>query len=154
MEKLITLFVKENGIAKIILEMKREMEYQDYIDKFDNNWQIISSHELSFDFIRLYKDHINWYYVQMNVKFTDEELIEFEDYIEWEEFCPSLGNTPEIIERYVEKINWAFVFHRLDCITDEMVIYFKDNLQPYVRLHFIHGIPVEYVNRFRELTIN
>jgi len=44
-------------------------------------WSIISSNDLSIDFIRQWKDKLDWSYLSMVKYFTDEEKIEFADYI-------------------------------------------------------------------------
>jgi hypothetical protein len=44
-------------------------------------WSIISANDLSIDFIRQWKDKLNWSYLSMVKCFTDEEKLEFSDYI-------------------------------------------------------------------------
>jgi hypothetical protein len=44
-------------------------------------WSIISSNDLSIDFIRQWKDKLDWSYLSMVKYFTDEEKEEFADYI-------------------------------------------------------------------------
>ena len=59
-------------------------------DSFDNHtkviedknlWSIISANDLSIDFIRQWKDNLDWSYLSMVKCFTDEEKLEFTDYI-------------------------------------------------------------------------
>lgn len=44
-------------------------------------WSIISANDLSIDFIRQWKDKLDWSYLSMVKHFTDEEKLEFVDYI-------------------------------------------------------------------------
>jgi hypothetical protein len=44
-------------------------------------WSIISANDLSIDFIRQWKDKLDWSYLSMVKHFTDEEKLEFADYI-------------------------------------------------------------------------
>ncbi len=44
-------------------------------------WSIISANDLSIDFIRQWKDKLDWSYLSMVKCFTDEEKLEFTDYI-------------------------------------------------------------------------
>ena len=44
-------------------------------------WSIISANDLSIDFIRQWKDKLNWSYLSMVKCFTDEEKLEFSDYM-------------------------------------------------------------------------
>jgi hypothetical protein len=59
-------------------------------DLFDNHtkviedknlWSIISANDLSIDFIRQWKDKLDWSYLSMVKCFTDDEKSEFVDYI-------------------------------------------------------------------------
>lgn len=59
-------------------------------DSFDNHtkviedknlWSVISANDLSIDFIRQWKDKLDWSYLSMVKCFTDEEKLEFVDYI-------------------------------------------------------------------------
>jgi hypothetical protein len=44
-------------------------------------WSIISANDLSIDFIRQWKDKLDWSYLSMVKCFTDDEKLEFVDYI-------------------------------------------------------------------------
>jgi hypothetical protein len=46
-----------------------------------NLWSIISANDLSIDFIRQWKDKLDWSYLSMVKCFTDDEKSEFSDYI-------------------------------------------------------------------------
>ena len=59
-------------------------------DSFDNHtkviedknlWSVISANDLSIDFIRQWKNKLDWSYLSMVKCFTDEEKLEFADYI-------------------------------------------------------------------------
>ena len=44
-------------------------------------WSVISANDLSIDFIRQWKDKLDWSYLSMVKCFTDDEKLEFTDYI-------------------------------------------------------------------------
>lgn len=46
-----------------------------------NLWSVISANDLSIDFIRQWKNKLDWSYLSMVKCFTDEEKLEFTDYI-------------------------------------------------------------------------
>jgi hypothetical protein len=59
-------------------------------DTFDNHtkviedrnlWSFISANDLSIDFIRQWKDKLDWSYLSIVKLFTDDEKEEFSDYI-------------------------------------------------------------------------
>ena len=82
---------------KFITEYKENINWDRMIlyistqsDSFDNHtkviedknlWSIISANDLSIDFIRQWKDKLDWSYLSMVKCFTDEEKLEFVDYI-------------------------------------------------------------------------
>ena len=46
-----------------------------------NLWSVISANDLSIDFIRQWKDKLDWSYLSMVKYFTDDEKLEFANYI-------------------------------------------------------------------------
>ena len=59
-------------------------------DSFDNHtkvisdknlWSVISANDLEIDFIRTWKDKLDWSYLSLVKSFTDDEKIEFSNYI-------------------------------------------------------------------------
>jgi hypothetical protein len=59
-------------------------------DSFDNHtkviedknlWSVISANDLSIDFIRQWKDKLDWSYLSMVKYFTDDQKLEFANYI-------------------------------------------------------------------------
>lgn len=93
--------------------------FEDYINIIDENnlWSYISANDLNIDFIRDYKDKLDWKYLSMVKCFTDDEKEEFVDYIqvpEKEEVVDFIDNsqfefvknmTDEELEKLIEEIN-------------------------------------------------
>ena len=46
-----------------------------------NLWSVISANDLEIDFIRTWKDKLDWSYLSLVKSFTDDEKIEFSNYI-------------------------------------------------------------------------
>lgn len=94
-------------------------EYVDIIKQYDL-WSYISANDLSIDFIRKWKDKLDWRYVSMVKNFTDEEKEEFSKYIIVNESEPVMNiiiDRPEIkidedlienISKHYESANWKF----------------------------------------------
>lgn len=57
--------------------------FDEYISILEENnlWHLISANDLPIDFIREWKDKLDWKYLSMVKYFTDEELKEFSDYV-------------------------------------------------------------------------
>jgi len=57
--------------------------FDEYVEVINDKdlWQVISANDLPLEFIREYKDKLDWSYLSMVKCFTDEEKEEFGDYI-------------------------------------------------------------------------
>jgi hypothetical protein len=57
--------------------------FDDYIKIIENNnlWSLISANDLPIDFIRDYKDKLDWKLLSIVKNFSDNEKLEFIDYI-------------------------------------------------------------------------
>lgn len=57
--------------------------FADYVEIIQENnlWDLISANDLPIDFIRQYKDKLNWNFVSVIKEFSDEERLEFTDYL-------------------------------------------------------------------------
>ncbi len=85
-----------------------------------NLWHVISANDLPIDFIREYKDKLDWKFLSIVKNFTDEEKVEFSDYIQIKEIEESeLKNeilpqkselTQDELEELIEKISKNFKF--------------------------------------------
>lgn len=94
-------------------------EYIDIIEQYDI-WGYISANNLPIDFIRKWKDKLDWRYLSIVKNFTDEEKQEFSEYIiinEDEFEINSIVDKPEIkideeliekISKHYESSNWKF----------------------------------------------
>src|SRR5690349_210927 len=53
--------------------------------KYNNNWDIISSEKkLSLNFIREFKDYVEWFNISKNQKLNEEFIRELKYYVHWE----------------------------------------------------------------------
>ena len=57
--------------------------FDKYVDVINDKdlWQVISANDLPIDFIREWKDKLDWSYLSMVKKFSDDEKEEFSNYI-------------------------------------------------------------------------
>ena len=100
---------------------------EDFIDKFSDNiikWIDVSAMDLSIDFIRKYKDKINFCeYFDSNYVVSIDFIREFQNYINWEEFdCAKFlfGNSKWIesndkfVKEFSEKIDFEDLIRCID----------------------------------------
>ena len=92
--------------------------YTEIIETY-NLWDSISANDLPIEFIRQWKEKLNWTYLSMVKEFTDDEILEFADYIitpvstvpegdlvNTSQFVPQM--TQEEIEELIENIRKQF----------------------------------------------
>ena len=72
-----------NWERMLILFSANSDNFDKWIEIIDehNYWYLISANDLDIDFIRTWKDKLNWTFLSMVKSFTDEEKEEFSDYI-------------------------------------------------------------------------
>jgi hypothetical protein len=70
--------------SRMILYISTQSDtFDNYITIIEENnlWDSISANDLPVDFIRQWKEKLNWTYLSMVKEFTDEEKLEFQDFI-------------------------------------------------------------------------
>lgn len=88
-EEFIKKYKKNINWGRMMLYMMMYKEHNDniftkYIDVIikENLWDIVStSEDLPIEFIRIWKHKLNWKFLSAIKKFTEEELLEFDDFI-------------------------------------------------------------------------
>jgi hypothetical protein len=80
-------------VLYLSIENKDFTKYIDIINEY-NLWYIISANELTIEFIREYKDNLNWSLVRIINNFSESEKEEFKDYLEIKD-NPELQNRIE-----------------------------------------------------------
>ena len=74
--------IKEKHLIKHITSYYR---WSDIFLKYDNDWTSISKHKfLHPDFIREYRDNLDWYYVSAFQKLSEKEIEEHKHYVLWD----------------------------------------------------------------------
>jgi hypothetical protein len=82
-----------------------------------NLWSIISANDLSIDFIRQWKDNLDWSYLSMVKCFTDEEKLEFVDYI----LTPAQQELPgDLIDTDILKVTDKMSEEELENLIEEI----------------------------------
>jgi len=80
-------------------------------------WSIISANDLSIDFIRQWKDNLDWSYLSMVKCFTDEEKLEFADYI----LTPAQQELPgDLIDTDILKVTDKMSEEELENLIEEI----------------------------------
>jgi hypothetical protein len=89
-----------DGIKDIILEYKKHIEWGEIINKYNNEWDIISTINLPDEFIDYFKDNINWLYRCCECKLTTSDIIKYEKYIDFDLISRYQKLDKHIIDKY------------------------------------------------------
>ena len=72
---------------KQIKDIKNKIEWEEYYNP-DFNWNssdlYVSNNTLTEDFIREFKDRVNWEFIAMSQKLSEDFIREFQDRVSWQ----------------------------------------------------------------------
>jgi hypothetical protein len=103
----------------VYLSSSDKLDIEKYIDIIEEKdmWNIISTTELPIEFIREYKDKLKWNVVSLINDFTDEEKIEFDDYLLKEGSIDIVDNTVNLDTKdIVETFKASGVYEKRETI--------------------------------------
>jgi hypothetical protein len=102
--------VDERAITDIILNYKNEMDYLEIIQYYYGNWRDISkSKHINNDFIRKYRDKIDWFTLCFHHKLDDSIIMQFSHKLGWENICRYQSLSTEFIKRNIEHIDFNLI---------------------------------------------
>lgn len=99
-QEFINIYSKYINWSRMILYISTQSDdFNKYISIIEENnlWDMISTNDLSIDFIRKHKDKLNWNKLTIVKKFNEEETEEFKDYIIEFDTNHGYANQPEYI---------------------------------------------------------
>lgn len=99
-QEFINIYSKYINWSRMILYISTQSDdFNKYVSIIEENnlWDMISTNDLSIDFIRKHKDKLNWNKLTIVKKFNEEETEEFKDYIIDFDTNHGYANQPEYI---------------------------------------------------------
>lgn len=99
-QEFINIYSKYINWSRMILYISTQSDdFNKYVSIIEENnlWDMISTNDLSIDFIRKHKDKLNWNKLTIVKKFNEEETEEFKDYIIEFDTNHEYANQPEYI---------------------------------------------------------
>ena len=113
---------------KIILGEKYSIE--NFIRKFKDkvDWSRISQYKkLSEDFIREFKDKVDWKRISRYQKLSEDFIREFKDQVNWERISLCQTLSEDFIREFKDKVDWDYIscYQKL---SEDFIREFKDRL--------------------------
>jgi|APSaa5957512493_1039668.scaffolds.fasta_scaffold18885_2 hypothetical protein len=124
---------------------------EDFIRQYrDNlNWVYVSQHcKMPIDFIREHSDFIDWEVVSKWQKLDSDFIREFSEKIEWFNITLSQKLDQSIIREFVNKVSWRGVCGR-QCMDTEFIREFKDYINWY-EISFNQKLDEDFIREFKD----
>ena len=102
--------VKEKGVCDIIINYKKYFEYQDIINKYNNNWiEISKSKDITEDFIETFKNKIEWYEICSKRKLSEKFMRKYKNNISWFTVSEYQKLSEDFIREFQDEVDWFYV---------------------------------------------
>ncbi len=109
----------------VIIEFRRLI----YLDEID--WYSISGSDLDVEFVREFRDNIDWAVLSRQRMLVPEFALEFEDMIDWELISRNImsgaGLTYDLIKQFSHKMNWDIISQHV-VLSSRFIITFRNKL--------------------------
>ena len=100
--------IKEKYLVERIFKMKQEMEWSIILQ--EKNWGKISANpNLSIDFLKKYKNHINWRVHSYYGLLSEEIIEEFLDRVDWEMVSYMSDLSDEFIKKHRDLVVMKYI---------------------------------------------
>lgn len=100
---------KENCYTE---EEIRELWFEDNSPPYFRDVTVGENEELSIDFIREFKDKIDWHNVSCWQHLSEKQIEEFKDQLDWWYISKKQNYSLSFIEKWKEKLDWFWVVLR------------------------------------------
>ena len=117
---------------KQIKDIKIKLEWEEYYNPdFDwNNWDFYNykKNKLSEEFIREFKDKVNWRYISGCQKLSEDFIREFKDKVLWNYISGYQKLSEDFIREFKDRVDWLYI---LKCqeLSEEFKEEFKKELR-------------------------
>ena len=173
--------IKEKGIVKNILQMKKQIELYDLKNKLLKKWgtwdKICSNVFLSEDFIRefhhkltlynigLYQifsekfirdfqNELTWSHISMNQQLSENFIIEFQHKVEWYWISWTQKLSEDFIRRFHNKVNWVNICIQQKLSEDFLIEFekiFDDNV--WYQISYYQKLSENFIRKYQDKVI-
>ena len=110
-------------------DIKNKLEWEEYYDPtFNwNDFIFYRNNELTEEFIREFKDRVNWIYISVCQKLSEDFIREFEDIVDWYWISRSQKLSEDFIREFEDKVNWNMI-SKFQKLSEEFIKEFKNKV--------------------------
>lgn len=103
--------ILEKHLVKEIFEMKKHMEWQDFIKSYDGDWGCITfSRRMSEEFMREFSHKIRWKCLPyVNNPLSESFMRDFAEYLDWEQISEYQELSSEFMIEQQDRIHWDII---------------------------------------------
>jgi hypothetical protein len=113
------------------------------VEEFQDNvlwWNSLCAHQkLSEDFIREFKDKVDWTYISIRQNLSEDFIREFQDKVDWDNISEFQKLSEDFIREFQNKVNWLYISE------------FQKLSEDFIR-EFQNKVNWNYISRFQKLS--
>ena len=134
-------------IEQIIIDMDLNCSIEQFKDKVKFNWfRINIYHKLSEDFIREFKDYVDWRWISEYQKLSESFIREFKDEVYWGYISMDQKLSEEFIREFKDKAVW-YRISEYQKLSEDFIREFKDKVNWY-RINKYQKLSEDFIKEF------
>jgi hypothetical protein len=94
----------------------------------DAVWEQISQTALPDNFIREFKDKVDWRWISGNNPLYEDFIQEFEAFVDWEAVSRYQNLSEDFIRNYKDKVDWKWI-SRYQSLSEDFIREFQDKME-------------------------
>ena len=110
-----------------ILEKIKKLKGLDYSNEAFIDWRDVYQRPLTEDFIREFKDKVDWYYISVYQNLSEDFIREFQDKVNWNAISEYQRLSEAFIREFQDKVNWSSISARQK-ISEDFIREFQDKV--------------------------
>jgi len=130
------------------------LDVPEYWNK-ENYWEVVNrlfGYDYSEEFVREFKDRVNWKIYCHNNILTEDFIIEFKDYVNWDGVSSCQTLSENFIRDFKDKVVWNLI-SAYQILSEEFIREFKDYVDWSNIFCWQNNISEEFIKEFKDKLI-
>jgi hypothetical protein len=124
---------------------------KDFIREFKDkvDWYYISRYqELSEDFVRKFKDEVDWVYISIHQKLSENFIREFRDKVNWTNISEHQKLSEDFIQEFKDRVDWYYI-SGYQKLSEDFIREFKDRIN-WNHIFIYQKLSEDFIREFRD----